>query len=408
VRRLGLSLALLGCAATVDGSRGDASATPPGDCAWRALPAVEVSPPGEARHRLVDAVETADGAWVAWRARRPGRDDDELYVTRVTDDGAAHPDTPLGSVARSALLGLPGGESLTLSMLAEGSRLTLLADGPTDRGGCVWTQTVGGNARATRPVDLTAFGAPFALGGCRELLPAEGGFSFVIEQIRATWGTEVMRLDADGRWLGRDELAMTARPTQSGVTRIDLGGGDFFGSWVEAGTAANPAGLYVRRFGARGEARGEAQRLASSTETLKDAVLTRTPSGALALWEGSADSFPASSTLLVRAIGPDAAPRGDANAITALGFVLGGLSASTRGEQALATAIHANDGVRLSFLMLSASGAVQVRLDTGLRDVDGPLRVARVTPTRQGALVFTTVAQGDRGGRVVAVPIRCQ
>jgi hypothetical protein len=403
VRALGFSLALLGCAATVDGTRGDAGASPGGNCAWRALPAVEVSPPGEPRHRLVDAVGTADGAWVAWRARRPGRDDDELYVTRVTEDGTAHPETPAGSVVRSAVLEVPASESLTLSMLAEGSRLTLLADGRTDRGGCVWAQSVGSNARDTRPVDLTPFGAPFGLGGCRELLSAEGGFSFVIEQVRATWGTEVMRLDAEGRWLGRDEIAMTGRPTQSGVTRIALDGGDFFGSWVEAGSRERPAGLYVRRFSARGEARGETQQLASSPETLKDAVLTRMPAGALALWEGGAGS-----ALVVRAIGPDAAPRGESVAVPALGSVLGGLSASTRGEQALATAIHANDGVRLSFLMLSAGGAVQLRLDTGLRDVDGPLRVARVTPTRQGALVFTTVAQGDRGGRVVAVPIRCQ
>ena len=31
-----------------------------------------------------------------------------------------------------------------------------------------------------------------------------------------------------------------------------------------------------------------------------------------------------------------------------------------------------------------------------------------MTATREGALVFATVAQGERGGRVVAVPMRCE
>lgn len=409
--------ALSGCAATVDGTAAsdagsDAGAdvpVTPRDCAWRPSPAVEVSPPGDLRYRLVDAAPSADGAWVTFRARRPGRDDDELFVTRVTASGAPHPATPLGSVSRASLFGLAGTASLQSSMLGEGERLTLLFGGETDRGGCVWAQLAGANERTIRSLNPSEFAGGLSLTGCGAMLRTVGGYSFVSEQVRALWGTTLLELDEGGEFTRSGELPMTVGQTQAGVSRTTLPGGDFLGSWVEAAAPqTRMSSLNARRYSARGEARGDTFAITTTDETLKDAVLTLTTEGVVALWEGPADSFPASDALVVRALSRDGRPVAEPQALTSLGFYLGGLSAAARGDELLATAITARDGMRLEFVVMSARGALRAQVDTELRDLDGPLRLSRVTATREGALVFATVAQGERGGRVVAVPMRCE
>ncbi|MEZ4394614.1 MAG: hypothetical protein R3A48_26370 [Polyangiales bacterium] len=413
-----LLTALAGCAATVDGTAsGDAGGAAhdadvpaaPRDCAWRPAAAVEVSPPGDLRYRLVDAAPTPDGAWVTYRARRPGGDDDELFVTRVTASGEPHPGAPLGSVIRAPLFGLAGTASLQTSMLGEGEGLTMLFGGETDRGACVWARLAGPDTRAIRSLNPSELAAGFTLTGCGAMLRTAGGYSFVSEQVRALWGTTLLELDEGGGFTRSSELPMTAGPTQSGVSRVALPGGDFLGSWVEA---AAPQGrmssLNARRFSERGEARGDTFAITTTVETLKDSVLTLTAEGVVALWEGPADRFPASDALLVRALSRDGRPVEEPQALTSLGFFLGGLSAAARGDELLATAITARDGMRLELVVMSARGALRAQVDTGLRDLDGPLRLSRVTATREGALVFATVAQGERGGRVVAVPMRCE
>lgn len=414
-----------GCAATVDGSAGDGGAdatardvitapvdVPTGPCRWRALPAVDVTPRSLPRHRLVDAIATEDGAWVAYRAHLPARDSDELRVIRVREDGTEHPDYPAGTTARADLFALPFRAGLEFSMHWDPTRRTLatLSEGMTDRGACVWTATEGVNARTIRVIDPSAVMPGFSRGGCRALLRTPGGYSFVSEEIRALWGTDLLAMSLAGDLTAAAPLPMTEAPAQQGVSRTALAGGGFVGNWVETTLGAPPRviGLHARRFTDAGEPTGPMQVIATGSTTLKNAVVVETPGGMLALWEGPADTFPASDALLTRALDARAAPVREAEALSALGFFLGGLSATARGGEVLATAVNGGNGIRLTFAALDARGSLRAQVDTGLADVDGPSRTARVVATRAGALVFATVAQGADGGVVVAVPMRCE
>lgn len=415
--RFALWIACLGasaCASTADGTVGVARDAGAGDvtistgpCAWRALPAVEVSPPGAPGSSLVDAVATADGAWFTYRVRRADGMD-ALHVLRVNEDARPHPATPSWSVANLALYALPADGAARASMLTEGDRVEVLLDGAVPRGSCAWLRIDPRVMRTFRPIDFANAGR-FSLNGCAALLRTASGSSFMSEQVRAVWGTEVLRLDAEGALAGADELPTTEGPTQSGMTRVALDGGDFLAAWVE--TTGPGLGRYrtrARRFAERGAAAGEAQLLAESPVALRDPSLTRTRDGAFALWEGPADGGPVSYALHGRALGPDGAPRGETRAYTELAFTLGGVSVTSRGDEVLGTAITARDGVRLTFLALDRAGAPTAVVDVGLRDLEGPARLARVVATPQGALVFATIAQGPQGGRVMAVPMRCR
>lgn len=294
-------------------------------------------------------------------------------------------------------------------MVAEGERVAVLASGATDRGECVWSLHEGAIERTVRSIELGALAGGFALAGCQSMLRARGGYSFVSEQVRALWGTTQIELDSNGVFVRRGDLPMTTAPSQGGMSRLALDDGDFLGSWISAPiTGRRESSLEVRRFNATGEARGALYGVASTPETLKDHALVRAREGLLALWEGPADRFPASDALNVRALSLDGAPLAEARALTSLGFFLGGLSAASRGDEFFATALTAREGMRLEFLVLDPTGGVRAQVDTRLSGLDGPLRLARVTATPLGALVFATIAQGERGGRVVAVPMRCE
>lgn len=408
----------MGCAATIDARAGDGgdvpapADAPSGPCRWRALPAVDVTPRSLPRHRLVDAVATEDGAWVAFRAHLPGRDSDELRVMRLREDGTEHPDYPAGTTARADLYGIPFREGLVFSMVWDAPRRTLatLSEGMTDRGGCVWTATEGPDARTVRMIDPNAVMPGFSRGGCQSLLRTRGGYSFVTEQIRALWGTDLLSMSLAGDLTAARSLPMTEAPAQQGVSRTALAGGGFVANWVETSVGPPPrvTGLHVRRFDEDGTPLGPMQVLASGDATLKNAVVVETSAGMVALWEGQADTFPASEALVTRALDARAAPTREPEALSALGFFLGGLSATTRGPEVLATAVTGRDGLRLTFAALDTRGSLRQQVDTGLADVDGPTRTARVVATPSGALVFATVAQSADGGRVVAVPMRCE
>lgn len=417
---LGLAIAATGCAATVDGTARDGGAAdvpPPvdartGPCQWRARPAVDVTPRSVPRYRLVDAIATEDGAWVAYRFHLPGRDTDALYVARLREDGSPHPDVPEGSTARADLFGLPFRASLEFSMTWDPARRTLatLSEAETDRGGCVWTATEGANARTIRTLDPSSLMPGFARAGCRALLPTRDGYSFVSEQVRALWGTDLLTLSRAGDLLGFRSLPMTEAPAEQGISRIRTRDNGFVATWVETRGVgmARESSLRARRFSEDGLPVGPQQVIARSASTLKNALLVETSAGLVALYEGSADTFPVSDALLTHALDPQGAPAREPEAQSGLGFFLGGLSATTRGDEVLATAVGTRDGIRLAMLRLDARGSLRGQIDTGLNDVDGPTRTARVVATPSGALVFATVAQGAEGGVVVAVPMRCE
>lgn len=403
-------MTLAGCAATVDGTGRDAGAdvvaaqdavTRPHACAWRALPAVDVTARPGAGARLVDAVATGDGAWVAYREVSGDIATEALTVARVDADGRRRG-------ATATLFDLRPTASLEAWSDWDPARgvLALLAEGDLDGGsGCAWASLDARGARAVRAIDPSAAGPGFSRAGCRALLRTGEGYSFASEQIRAVWGTDLIGLSRAGEFTGARSLPTPEAPAEA-LVRTTLAGGDFVAAWGE--TWRGSSALRVRRFDELGAPRGPVGALAAAATPFKGAVVVETSSGMLALWEGLSASLPPADALIARPLDAVAQPSGDPVAHTSLGAFLGGLSATRRGDEVLATAVSARGAVRLTALALDARGVARATVDTGLADVDGPTRAARVVATGSGALVFATVAQRAGGGVVVAVPLRCE
>lgn len=392
------------CGATVSAtdSHGDAAAdapaTPTRCSRWSpGDEAVIVSDPADQeRFRLVDAIATPDGALVAWRERDPsGRDDDQVHVRRLHDDGSVHPWSAPGRGSRRDVVTLPRAAELQFSMVWDAARdgVAMLAGGRTDRGACVFARFLGDDSQAWQDVDLTGLGG-FALAGCGSLARTSDGWSFLTSEVRALWGDELVFLSDEGRLAGTPaRLPMTSAPTDSPMTRTDLPDG-FVATWVQA-TAMSPRTdreLHVRRFDPRGTPRGDDETISINADGYAFPRVLDTRDGLLATWFGGVVS--------ARPLHADGSAAGDTVALNG-----DGIHADVRGDDVVVvTSVPAEPGMaRLYFIVTDLRGVQRGSFRWVLPNRPlTPIRGMRIVPTRRGALIVF-----GQGERILAVPVGC-
>ena len=407
----------LGADAAVDAQTDAQTDAAPVACRWSAPDfsriALVSDPADQERFRLLDAVATPDGALVAWRERSPAGDRDRVRVRRIREDGTGHPWSTAGRGSGGEVVALDPGGALQFSMVWDAARdgVAMLAGGATDRGACVFARFLGDDSQQWQAVDLDAL-MGFPLSGCGALARTGGGYSFLTGEVRALWGDQLVFLSDDGRVAGRPaRLAMTGAPTERPMTRGAATGG-FVATWTEAGLGGmrGQVELHARRFDAAGATRGDDQVLQRGAGAVTDAQVLETRDGLLATWHTARD---AEGMVAARALGPDAAPVGEAVTFPQVPSIAG-VHAAVRGSQVLVAApTPVTFGTRIYLLVLDGRGApTQAPLELLMNQQAFTVGPMRVVPTARGALILFETANGfgdagQAGGRILALPVDC-
>lgn len=417
----GLCLAALvlvapSCAATVDRTTRDGAVdaqpttdapsppadVPTGPCVWRAGEAVVLTATTSAApHRtLLDLRPAEGGAWALTSDDAGGDRAPDLALERIDADGR-----------RRAVVRLPPGFSPTTASLAVdeslGRRAVLAESRAAASDGCALVLLDASGAPAA-PRAITFPPNGFSLAGCRDLLPNAAGFTFLTEQVRALWGVEMVQLDAEGRTPAQMRDALYEGAPEMAFGRFGLPDRGF--AFVRVPSQRAPSAvteLLLQRFDASGRGATPPRTVTATAGVIRDPVVLAAGEGLLALWE-EATGASAPSQVYARPLASDGAPRGDARAVTELGFYQGGLAATFAGRDVLALGITGSGVLRPTVLPLAPDGAtrgaaVPLPMPPGASRVERALLVA----TPQGALAVFTTDPGPSPNQLVAVALTC-
>jgi hypothetical protein len=165
--------------------------------------------------------------------------------------------------------------------------------------------------------------------------------------------------------------------------------------------------LQLRRFDEGGAQGASAHAVTETSGVIRERVVLATADGLLALWE-EAPGASAPFRVHTRALAGDGAPRGEARALTELGFYQGGLAATRAGGDVLALGVLGSAVLRPVALPLGPDGAtrgaaVPLPMPPGASRVER----ARIVATPQGALAVFTTDPERYPNQLVAVPLSC-
>jgi hypothetical protein len=398
----------VGCGSSVSATDGGSDSAPRNDasatrCVWRqSRPHVTLTG-GAPRFRLLDAVAGGSGAWLVVRESRPGGGDVLL--------SGEFRDAPEYTFSTNEFTAVPPGATPSAS-IASGPRdeRYLLADGAGASGGCVFgvATRVG---IAARPVDFAAVGMGFSLTGCASLALAGGALSFLSEQVRAVYGTELLGITRDGALSRRAVLPMADHPPVSPTVRSALPDGSSASVYsVVAGMGMPPQfNLRVQHLTEGAIALAPPAQIATLSGEPLGPVVVSVEGGPVVAWGGAVDTFPPVFSLMARAIDPVTfAPRGAIAERTELGILSGAPHATGREGEVLVTARVSDGGTRQVFAALSPTNLeAGATVTLNLPALGSGAVSSRVIATAAGAVVFTTVDVGPSGGTLVAVPLEC-
>lgn len=411
-----LGLAVASCAATVDRTTRDASVdasspvdtpavavdVPAGPCVWRAGEAVVLAATTSATpHRtLLDLRPAEGGAWALTRDDAGGNRAADLALERIDADGR-----------RRAVVRLPAGFSPPTASLAVDEALgrrAVLAENrsPSSEGCALVLLDATGAPSAPRAITLPTGG--FTLGGCRDLLANAAGYTFLVEQVRALWGVEMVQLDPEGRTLPQTLDALFEGAPDGAFGRFALPDQGF--AFVRLPWRRSPSDVtqfLVQRFDGAGIRATPARTVTENDGVIRESVVLAAGDGLLALWE---DATAASGPYRVRArsLAPDGTPRADARVVLEPGFYQGGLAATFARGDVLTLGITGSGVLRPTVLPLAPDGAmrgaaVPLPMPAGASVVER----ARIVATPRGALAVFTTEPGRYPNQLVAVPLFC-
>jgi len=382
----------------------DAADAASGPCRWRAGAVVDLPRQGAGvTCALVDLAAGAPGAWVARACDRLAGDVDARRPMVVDRLGAR------GDVAGTTrdIEGVDGRAWLALDDTLD--RRALLLEAAAGRGTVLAVLGRDGAALSARGVEPDPM--HFSLGDHQNLAVTRAGFSCVAQQIRALWGVSLLQLDAGGRSVMAIDLGFSRAFTPR-IKRLALPDRGFFMAWAEPGMMG-AASLQVRRYeedGAPLSAGGhmlDARLPAASPQApLRVTAAPATDGGALVVWEAEADTLPPLRTVAVRRVGRDGAPLAATSLLTSVGFYGGGVDAAAAGGDVLVTAITGSGVLRLVVAALGPDGAPRGELiPVAMVSPTPPERTAaRVVATAGGALV---AFQRD-AATVSVAPLTCE
>jgi hypothetical protein len=251
----------------------------------------------------------------------------------------------------------------------------------------------------------------FSLTGCASLALAGGSLSFLSEQVRAVYGTELLGLTRDGALSRRAVLPMADRPPVSPTVRSVLSDGSFATVYSVVADMSMPPqfNLRVQHLTEGAMALAPPAQIATLSGEPLGPVVVSVEGGTAAVWGGAVDTFPPVYSLMARALDPmTLAPRGAIAERTEVGILSGAPHATGREGEVLVTARVSDGGTRQVFAALSpgdltAGAAIRLNLPA----LGSGAAASRVIATAAGAVVFTAVDVGPSGGTLVAVPLEC-
>lgn len=369
-----------------------------GACRWTPSTPFAVTPDGDLRWRLLAATSIGSGAHVA--------------LAQSLADGTTRVATA------SALFDANAPTRVRLQEHAMGGRTAIASVTATASGDTRWTlfdvegqpctllrQSVD-RPSVMQPIDLSAVGMGFTLSGCRSVGQTSGGVSFLSEQVRAVWGTEVITADSDGRSPTRAELPMEASSPSTAATRTMLSDRSFVVQTVSVWRGRTA--IRVQRFDERLASRGEGQEIATVAIEPKFVTTVEHTSGLLALWDNAVDTLPPVFGLATRALDANGRPLEDVVEHAELGMLSGTADATSFAGGILATGRFLDGTPRQRFVVLDQRGrSVGAPIDLAGITLGVGAATSKIVATREGALVLTEVSVGTSGGQVIAIPIRC-
>ena len=378
---------------------------PTGPCRWRVgaavvLPAITSSAP----HRtILDARPAEGGAWVLTSDDAGGDRQPDVALERVDASGNRRADGavrfPTGYSPLSASLAVD--ESLgRRAVLEEVRELRGASCGLT-------VLDARGNPSPARTIAFPTGG--FSLSGCRDLLVNGAGYTFLAEQIRALWGVSVVQLDAEGQTPAQLAPSVLDGFPEVLFARVGLPDRSFvLISRETLEPMPRRTRLHLRRYDERGMALGDVQTPLETLRAVRAFTVTGGVDALVALWE-EADASTAPYQVVVRALGADGSPRGEARPLASGAFYQGGLAATLASGDVLAAGIFGSGLLRPVVTPLSLDGsprgdALPIPIPPGATRVE---RV-RLVATPSGALVLYTTDPGSYPNRLVAVPLTCE
>lgn len=409
-------VAAAACAETASGVTGEAGRSdvvdaadvardaPSGPCRWRVGAVVDLPRQGAGvTCTLADLAAGAPGAWVARACDRLAGDVDArqpMVVDRVWTRG------DVVSTMRVAE-GAAGRAWLAVDDALD--RRALLLQATAGRGESLVTLGRDGAAAGARALEPDPM--HFSLGDHQDLAVTRAGFSCVAQQIRALWGVSLLQLDAVGRSVMATDLGFSQSFTPR-IKRVALPDRGFVMAWAEP-AMMGAASLRVRRYDEGGAPLSTAAhtldaRLANASERtpLRVTAAPTTDGGALMVWEAEADTLPPLRTVAARRVGRDGAPLAATSFLTSLGFYGGGVDAAAAGGDVLVTAVAGSGVLRLVVAALGPDGAPRGELIPVAMVAPTALErtAARIVATAEGALV---AFQRD-AATVSVAPLTCE
>lgn len=378
---------------------------PAGPCRWRVgaavvLPAITSSAP----HRsILDARPAEGGAWVLTSDDAGGDRQPDVALERVDASGNRRAD---GAVR------FPSGYSPSRASLAVDEplgRRAVLEEVRELRGASCGLTVLDarGNPSPARVIAFPTGG--FSLSGCRDLQANGAGYTFLAEQIRALWGVSVVQLDAEGQTPAQLAPSVLDGFPEVLFARVGLPDRSFVLTSKETlGPLPRRTRLHLRRHDERGAALGDVQTPLDTLRAVRAFTVTGGVDALVALWE-EADASTAPYHVVVRALGPDGSPRGEARPLASPDDYQGGLAATWASGDVLAAGLFGSGVPRPVVTPLSPEGsprgdALPIPVPPGATRVE---RV-RLVATPSGALALYTTDPGSFPNRLVAVPLTCE
>jgi hypothetical protein len=163
----------------------------------------------------------------------------------------------------------------------------------------------------------------------------------------------MVQLDAEGRTPAQMRDALYEGAPEMAFGRFGLPDRGF--AFVRVPSRRAPSAgteLLLQRFDASGRGATPPRTVTATAGVIRDPVVLAAGEGLLALWE-EATGASAPSQVYARPLASDGAPRGDARAVTELGFYQGGLAATFAGRDVLALGITGSGVLRPTVLPLA-------------------------------------------------------